>query len=67
MRLKRATEERIALKDWVKKYSVREAANEMGVQRDTVYKAIENNRQITLYTVGKRITYAYEIKPAFKY
>jgi excisionase family DNA binding protein len=67
MRLKRATEERIALKDWVKKYSVREAANEMGVQRDTVYKAIENDRQITLYAIGKRITYAYEIKPAFKY
>ena len=67
MRLKNAGEERISLGDWVKRYSVKDAAMELDVKRDTIYKALENGRQITLYTVGDKITYAYEIKPAFKY
>ena len=67
MRLKNAGEERISLGDWVKRYSVKDAAMELDVKRDTIYKALENGRQITLYTVDGKITYAYEIKPAFKY
>ena len=66
MKRLRPGESKTTLKEWLKSHSVAETAMQLGVQRDTIYKAVEFDRQITLHYKDGVITYAYETKPAFK-
>ena len=67
IRKMRDGEEEIKLSERLKSHSVIETAVECGITRDSIYKAIENNRDVRLYVKGGYITYAYEIKPTFKF